>query len=123
MEVPNIENREFRYCTEKFLQYLENMSYQGGTLDNYRRILVRIDHFMTVRNIANYTVDTGQAFCEEQVSLHTASSKSINAIRTVVTRFNDFLLGKSYVMQHSPHREPVLSDEFAQSASYSFVIR
>ena len=117
MEVPNIENREFRYCTKKFLQYLENMSYQGGTLDNYRRILVRIDHFMTVRNIANYTVDTGQAFCEEQVSLHTASSKSINAIRTVVTRFNDFMLGKPYVMQHSPHREPVLSDEFAQCLS------
>ena len=25
MEVPNIVNREFRDCAEKFLQYLENM--------------------------------------------------------------------------------------------------
>ena len=54
MEVPNIVNREFRDCAEKFLQYLENMSYQTDTLGNYRRILVRIDHFMTVRNIVNY---------------------------------------------------------------------
>ena len=117
MEVPNIVNREFRDCAEKFLQYLENMSYQTDTLDNYRRILVRIDHFMTVRNIVNYTVDTGQAFCEEQVSLQTASRKSSNAIRTAVMRFNDFLLGKPYVMQHSSHCEPALSGEFDQCLS------
>lgn len=117
MEVPNIENQEFRYCAEKFLQYLENMSYQAGTLDNYRRVLVRIDRFMMVRNIVNYTVDTGQAFWEEQVSLQTASRKSCNAIRTVVMRFNDFLLGRPHVMQHSSHCEPALSDEFDQCLS------
>lgn len=117
MKIPNIKNQEFRDLTRLFLQYLEDMSYQATTLDNYRRVLVRIDHFMLERRITNYTVDTGQAFWEEQVSSQKASSKSSNAIRTIVTRFNDFLLGNPHVIQHSTHCDFVLSDEFDQCLS------
>lgn len=117
MEVPNIENRKFRDCAERFLQYLEDMSYQNTTLDNYRRVLARIDHFMSERNITNYTVGTGQAFCEQQASLRKSGNKSINAIRTIVMRLNDFLVEKPCVMQHSPRCNLVVSDEFAQCLS------
>ena len=90
---------EFSEVLYLFIQFLESKSYKKSTLINYRKTLEKIDLYMKVYSISNYSDKVGLQYYDCYIHEHKLGLSRQAAIRTAIRRFNDFYLRNEYTLQ------------------------
>lgn len=99
MKHNKIQNLSFRNLLEEFFKYLESKSYAKSTLANYRRTLIKIERYMSVQGITDYSMNIGLLYYQYYLKNNQIGVARQNAIHTAIRRLNDFYLGLDYTLQ------------------------
>lgn len=93
----------FPALTWEVINQLKEHHYKDSTLDIYRRIYNRVFEFMTQNGIAEYAVETGEAF----LAGTNVSKATFTEYSCVIRRLNDFVNGRSYRCHRNDNEETV----------------
>lgn len=111
MKPEEIRNLSFSDLLGKLLQYLGDKSYTQLTLDNYRRILKKIEPYMAAHGIDAYTPEVGRQYFEDYLAENELGASRRKAMLTAIRRINNFYSGIEYTIQQEC-KEELLPDGY-----------
>lgn len=112
MKLEEIRTDGYQQLLESFISYLQDKKYNSSTLLSYQRTLTCIDKYMQSNQITAYTESVGNSYLNEFILKSNCQIARINAIRTSISRLNNFLRGSPFVIQQQYKAPSLLPTEF-----------
>lgn len=103
-----INSNSMNELKEAFMWSLKEQSYGKETLKNYRRIINRLDTYMSENKITVYTLDIGSKFLNDTITTRNLGKASTTTLSTVIRRFNDFVLGNGFQLNKKKSHDNLL---------------
>lgn len=83
------------------LNQLECNGYSSSTLAGYKCALRKVHSFMERNGIWEYSHDTGHVFLKSRLTESGYSDRWNKYIKTIIQRFDDYILGRPYTLMHT----------------------
>jgi len=83
----------FKETRKAFEEYLITLGYRKSTIETYRRVLFRLERFMSGSCKTIYSMEIGVAFCKKEIDIGYWGSHLKDA-KIVIRRLDDFLKGE-----------------------------